>query len=289
MNRLKERYVFDWNRIYARDGYHIEYSITDICNRNCIACSHLAPLAKGANFVREEEFMQVTSVLHKCLPDIHTFWLTGGEPTLHPEFMRLLKIAREIYAEAYIGIYSNGKTLKGYYGDERFWEFVRNNGIVWGITLYEEGRGYIEELFEKNGCKNNLAVVRRGNWFTNLTNYSQNQPVSEGKYKRCGWERRKINVRGGRIYNCASSEFADLFNGYFGARLTVTSADYLTVDETLTRERIEKFKNPMPFCSQCNLEVRSKKLFRDIQSKRRIEEWADERLYGTKEKVETLK
>ena len=64
MNRLKERYVFDWNRIYARDGYHIEYSITDICNRNCIACSHLAPLAKGANFVREEEFMQVTSVLH---------------------------------------------------------------------------------------------------------------------------------------------------------------------------------------------------------------------------------
>ena len=99
--------------------------------------------------------------------------------------------------------------------------------------------------------------MRRGNWFTNLTNYSQNQPVSEDKYKRCGWERRKINVRGGRIYNCASSEFADLFNGYFGARLTVTSADYLTVDETLTRERIEKFKNPMPFCSQCNLEAKN--------------------------------
>lgn len=282
MSQLNERYTFNWNRIYVQDGYHIEYSVTDLCNRNCIACSHLAPLAKGANFVSVEVFTRITSVLHKCLPDIHTFWLTGGEPTLHPEFMRLLKIAREIYAEAYIGIYSNGITLKGYEEDEGFWRFVRNNGIVWGITLYDEDKRYFEKLFEKNGCENNLAIVRGGNWFTNLTNYSKNQPVSYVKYERCGWERCKINVRNGRIYNCPSSEFADLFNGYFGEKLAVTPADYLTVDETLTRERIEEFKKPMPFCSQCDLEARSKKLFRDIQSKRRMEEWAEAQLYETK-------
>lgn len=282
MNRLKERYVFDWNRIYGKDGYHIEYSVTDICNRNCAACSHLAPLAKEANFVSAEEFARVTAVLQKCIPEAHTFWLTGGEPTLHPEFMRLLKIAREIYAEAYIGIYSNGIALKRYERDEAFWKFIRNNGIVWGITLYGDKLQYFEDLFEKNGCENNLAIVRSGGWFTNLTNYSKNQPVSYGKYERCGWERCKINVRGGRIYNCPSSEFADLFNGYFGEKLAVTPEDYLTVDETLTRERIEEFKSPMPFCSQCNLDIRSKKLFRDMQSKRRIEEWADAKLYETK-------
>lgn len=282
MKRLKERYVFDWNRIYGKDAYHIEYSVTDVCNRNCTACSHLAPLAKEANFVSAEEFARVTGILQRCIPEAHTFWLTGGEPTLHPEFLRLLKIAREIYAEAYIGIYTNGSTLKGYETDEGFWKFVRSNGIVWGITLYDEGRQYYEELFDRKGCKNNLAIVRGGNWFTNLTNYSKNQPVSYDKYERCGWERCKINVRGGRIFNCPASEFADLFNGYFGEKLAVTPADYLIVDETLTRERIEEFRNPMPFCSQCDLDIRSKKLFRAEPSERRMEEWAAAELYETK-------
>lgn len=282
MCRLKERYVFDWNRIYGKDGYHIEYSVTDICNRNCIACSHLAPLAKEANFVCVKDFTLTTQILQKCIPDVHTFWLTGGEPTLHPEFLQLLKIARKIFMDAYIGIYSNGIALKQYESDEGFWRFVRNNGIVWGITLYGDDLQYFEELFERNGCINNLAIVRGGSWFTNLTNYSQNQPVSYGKYERCGWERCKINVRNGRIYNCPSSEFADLFNGYFGEKLVVTPSDYLIIDETLTRERIDEFKNPMPFCNQCNLEARSKKLFHLEPSKRRMEEWADARLYEAK-------
>ena len=106
--------------------------------------------------------------------------------------------------------------------------------------------------------------------------------ICHAKYERCGWERCKINVRNGRIYNCPSSEFADLFNGYFGEKLVVTPSDYLIIDETLTRERIDEFKNPMPFCNQCNLEARSKKLFHLEPSKRRMEEWADARLYEAK-------
>lgn len=157
MSRLQERYTFDWNRIYGKDGYHIEYSVTDACNRNCVACSHLAPLAKRPNFVSIEEFARVTGILHKCLPDIHTFWLTGGEPTLHPEFIRLLGIAREIYPEAYIGIYSNGTTLNKHESDELFWEFIRENGIVCGITVYDKDLTYYNDLFERHDCINNYA------------------------------------------------------------------------------------------------------------------------------------
>ena len=275
MSRLTERYKFDWNRIYGKDGYHVEYSITDICNRNCIACSHLAPLAKRANFVSAEEFARVTGILHKCLPDIHTFWLTGGEPTLHPDFTGLLKISRGIYTEAYIGIYSNGTTLAKYERDERFWEFIRENGIVWGITVYDGNLDYFERLFESHGCINNLAIVRVGSWFTNLTVYSKGQPVNREKYEKCGWERCKINVRNGRIYNCPSCEFADLFNGYFGEKLRITPEDYLAVDESLTREKIIEFKSPQPFCWQCNLEMRSSKFLPNINSKKAMEEWAD--------------
>ena len=102
MSALKERYAFDWNRIYYKDAYQIEYSVTDICNRNCTACSHLAPLAKEPNFAGVEEFTRVTTLMQKRLPDIHTFWLTGGEPT-----------------------------LKKYEEDNTFWRFMRDEGIVW--------------------------------------------------------------------------------------------------------------------------------------------------------------
>jgi len=275
MAELTERYKFDWNRIFGQDAFHIEYSITDICNRNCAACSHLAPLAKLPNFVTTEEFTKVISLLQKAIPNIHTFWLTGGEPTLHPEFMRLLKIAREIYSDAYIGIYSNGINLDKYKTDKGFWQFIKQNGIVWGITVYGKSIQYYEELFKANGCFNNLSIVRVGSWFTNLTNYSINQPISKDKYERCGWERCKINIRNGRIYNCPSSEFADLFNGYFGEKLKISEYDYLIVDENLTRARIEEFKKSIPFCSQCNIDNRNKKFFSTIPSKRRVEEWAE--------------
>lgn len=271
---LKERYVFDWKRIQNEDNYHIEYSITDKCNRNCGYCSHLAPLAKNANFVTEQEFGRVVNIMHRLVPDAHTFWLTGGEPTLHPKFMRLLEIACEIFESSNVGIYSNGMTLSKYEGDQAFWQTVKNSGIVWGITCYDRTREYFENMFARHGCLNNLAILHGGRKFFNLVNYSSGQPVSQEKYIKCGWERSKINIRGGKIYNCPSAEFSELFNGYFGERLTLTDKDYLVIDDNLTREQIDAFRGPIPFCGQCDLTKRCKKITDCAPSKKQIGEWS---------------
>lgn len=273
MFKLNERYVFDWKRIRCADSYHIEYAITDICNRNCMACSHLAPLARHNNFVSVEEFRRVIKIIRKCIPDAHTVWLTGGEPTLHPEFIELLNIVRWVYPDRFVGIYSNGLTLKNYDEDKRFWDFVRNNGIVWGITTYDSDKSYFERLFSKNHCLNNLAILQSGRLFFNLTNYSQGQPVTQEKYEKCGWEKSKINIRDGKIFNCPSSEFADLFNGYFGAKLKISPEDYLIIDDNLMRAQIDNFKKPIPFCSQCDISQRYKKVYKNVLSKRTADEW----------------
>lgn len=276
MKKLSKPYAFDWHRIQFEDSYHIEYSITDMCNKNCASCSHLAPLAKTPNFVTVEEFARITEIIWKLIPDAHTFWLTGGEPTLHPEFLRLLKIARDTFTDSYIGIYSNGITLREYEDNPQFWDFTRDNGIVWGITFYDTDCGYYRNLFVRHGCTDNLAVVQGGRVFANLINYTQTpQPVSLEKYKKCGWERSKINIRNGRIYNCPSSEFADLLNDYFGKDLKVTPDDYLVVDENLTRKQIDEFRGPIPFCAQCDLDKRYKKLCKNAPSDRSIGEWSD--------------
>lgn len=275
MKKLKKPYIFDWHRIRYEDSWHIEYSITDICNRNCRSCSHLAPLAFAPEFVSEEEFTRVCKILRRLLPDTHTFWLTGGEPTLHPVFLRLLEIACGIFENSYIGIFTNGIMLKKFAAYDKLWEFTARNNIVWAVTPYDIGAEYFRELFTEKNCENNLTIVQGGKIFTKLVNYSQGKSVSHEKYLRCGWERCKINVRGGKIYNCPSSEFSDLFAAYFGKQLTLTESDYLTVDENLTRERIEKFRGPMPFCSQCDISRRFKDIFMNSPSERNIGEWSD--------------
>ena len=279
MSKLEQRYDFDWYRVQFYDSYHIEYCITDICNRNCVSCSHLAPLAKTPNYVTEEEFLRVVGIMRRVVPDAHTFWLTGGEPTLHPKFISLLKALREIYYDSYVGIYTNGMTLNRYENDSRFWNFVRNNGIVWAVTGYDRDKRYFDDMFWRHDCYNNLAYLHDGKIFFRLTDYSQNQSVSSEKYDHCGWERSKINIRNGKIYNCPSCEFADLFADYFGINLAVDERDYLTVDNNLTRERLESFRGPVPFCSQCDIRSRHKEMIGNKPSEKDIGEWSE--LYKT--------
>ncbi len=270
---LKERYKFDFSRIFNEDSFHIEYCITDICNRNCASCSHLAPLAQKPNFVNKEEFHFAMNILSKLLPDTHTFWLTGGEPTLHPEFIELLDLASNAFSNSFVGIYSNGSTLEKYAHSAEFWKFMRKRGVVWAITDYGVPRDYYEELFGKNGCINNLTFVQSGAAFLRLTNYSRGQEVSESKFEKCGWERSKINIRNKKIYNCPSAEFADLFNEYFNENLVVSNRDYLEISENLTREQIEKFRAATPFCGQCDLSLRNN-IFINAPSKKLKSEWS---------------
>ena len=272
MAELTKPYIFDWHRIFAKDRHHIEYCITDICNRACKSCSHLAPLARKANFVGREEFARTVKIMRKVLPDVHTFWLTGGEPTLHPEYTALLSVLREVYPDAYVGIYTNGVTLKEKGSDTGFWKFTKRSGIVWAVTNYDTPKEYFKELFTSHGCKYNLAAVQSGSTFARLTNYSKGQPVTPEKYIKCGWERSKINIRDGKIYNCPSAEFADLFTEYFGSGPKLTDKDYLVIDERLTREAIERFRGPTPFCAYCDIS-RRREIFPNVPSERKREEW----------------
>lgn len=266
-------YAFDWHRILTEDGPHIEFCIADICDCNCRGCSHLAPLARQPGFIDEDDFVRVADILSRVVPDAHTVWLTGGEPTLHPGYLRLLRILAEKFAGSNVGIYSNGRSLLSKEKDVEPWRTTREKNIVWAITPYDIGKERFETLFDLHGCGNALTIVQSGKTFMKLTCYSHDQNISQDKYKTCGWERSKINVRHGKIYNCPSSEFADLYALYFNVKLPVTDADSLVVDDYLTRERLDKFRGPMPFCAYCDISHR-REIFPNVRSERKRSEWS---------------
>lgn len=256
--------------------HQIEYSIIDSCNKNCKSCSHFAPLAKRKNAIGEEEFKTNTERLHRLIPDVHSFWLIGGEPTLHPNYLKLLKILRNIYNDIPVGIMSNGYGVLAKRNDEYFWEFIRENKIVWRITTYDVSPEIYLDLFQKNGCEDLLSLVIN-NQFLNIAVLTERpQEITKAKYNICGWERLNIFVRNNRIWKCPIVEYIDLFNCYFQKNFTISKDDYLNIDNLLTRKKIIEFNDcPSSFCRYCDMAQRHKKTFTVTSSEKKITEWMD--------------
>lgn len=265
---------FDHTEIAKHHLHQIEYSIVDSCNKNCKSCSHFAPLAKRINEVAIDEFVRNTEILHNIIPDVHTFWLIGGEPTLHSQFLFILKELRRVYIDIPVGVMSNGYGLLTKKFDESFWSFIHDNKIIWRITTYDVDPNRYIKLFEDNGCLELLSLDINNN-FTNLAVLTETeQELSYKKYDQCGWERMNIFVRNNRIWKCPTIEYIDLFNDHFQKDFKVNADDYLDIDNGLTREMILDFKGrPASFCKNCNLSKRFKHIFEATKSDRRISEW----------------
>lgn len=267
-------YFFNHEEIIKHPLHQIEYSIIDICSRNCKSCSHFAPLAKRANAVSKGEFIKNTQILHSLIPDVHTFWLIGGEPTLHPNYLQLLNELRQIYKDIPIGIMSNGYGVFARKTDKDFWKFIKDNKIVWRITTYNISPKIYLELFGEYGCLD-LLSLDVNNRFSNLAVLTEKQQqINEAKYKKCGWERLNIFVRNGKIWKCPTVEYIDLFNGYFNKRFELSADDYLEIDGALTRDKIINFKNcSSSFCKNCDLTKRFNKMFEVTKSEKQMSEW----------------
>lgn len=267
-------YVFNHEEIIKHPLHQIEYSIIDSCNRNCVSCSHFSPLVKSANEITVEEFVKNTEILYSQIPDVRTFWLIGGEPTLHPKYLEILRELRRIYKDIPVGIMSNGYGILAKRNDPEFWKFIKGNEIVWRITTYDIDPNFYQELFDKYDCLDFLSLDRN-NRFTKLAVLTKEpQEISDSKYADCGWERLNIFVRNGRIWKCPSVEYIDLFNSYFNEIFEISKDDYLDINENLTRKQIIEFnRKPSSFCAYCNITKRFKETFEVTKSKKKKSEW----------------
>ena len=82
------------------------------CNLNCIMCGYGARYNKPHHFMRFELF---DAILRELKGDYEVLRLNGrGESTIHPEFVRFLRHARETYPEGRIRLFTN----MNYVGDE---------------------------------------------------------------------------------------------------------------------------------------------------------------------------
>ena len=101
---------------------NVEIDLSNRCNLGCKGCHFAHTHTRGhfaddANIERVGDLMETSTAL-EILRDLHlnnvksVTWTGGGEPTLHPDFERILEYASRMKLEQ--GIYTNGTNIDEY-------------------------------------------------------------------------------------------------------------------------------------------------------------------------------
>ena len=262
----------EWNkhaiaeRMTLRDPEYnsFEVSLTDHCNMSCQMCDHYAQLSDEW-FVDPEELerdLNRMSVL--CGGKCAVITLLGGEPLLHPQIIRCLKITREAFPKAPLTLLTNGIKLieleKGKEGN--IWQTVKELNYTVSITRYPIKLDYdaIKAKAVEYGV--NLALS---------SDIHSETPIEEAKisYKHtfrfdkdadniffpaCHYYNHLGVVKGGKYYMCPVSAHINIFNKKFGKNLEHTKKDYIDIYKAESWEEIAKFQaNRIPFCEYCDI------------------------------------
>lgn len=114
----------------------VSIDVTKSCNFDCFFCYLKDSENSKRTHIRVSEFEEIV----KKLPDTKKFYLTGGEPTLHPKFSELLDILER--EEKFYSIVSNGSNLKRLHRETRESEFF----IGLQISLHDLPKHHAESV-----------------------------------------------------------------------------------------------------------------------------------------------
>ena len=242
------RVIFSNERLHLQPGVleddsmnQLSVHLTDHCNLNCVSCSNFSPAADHT-FLDPDEFARDM----ERAPVTEWLYLMGGEPLLHPEINKIMRIARAARPDARILIITNGTLLKGM--PEEFFKTLRELriGVVHSLYPLKNGRLDLRDL------KPRMAYYTR--WQVNdfmkmpLDPKGGQDPVLSYAGCTCHF----AQMRGGRIYPCPQSAYVSILNKRFGTDFIHEEGDSLALDEIGSIEDLYRwFDVPKPFCRYC--------------------------------------
>lgn len=259
--------------------FTFEVSLAEHCDLNCAGCTHFSPLAEPEFADYEEtarDFARLSSLFHGHIKEIH---LMGGEPLLHPDLVKFLRMARKNFPDAAIIIVTNG--LKLLNQPEKFWLACKKNNIAIQPTKYPIPLNFrkMEKCAADHGVEycyygNPKRVLKTMNHFKLDVKGRQD---SRRNFLSCDQANCCVYLQHGRLYTCPVAPTARHFNKYFGENLKESPEDSIDIYQANSaREIMEFLARPIPFCRYCMMEeTRWHQPWH--QSKRVIEEWTQEK------------
>lgn len=253
----------------------IEFHIVEHCNLNCKGCIHFTPLAdKSCIAIKtfKNDVKKIASIFSGDIKEIH---ILGGEPLLHPELNKILKITRKHFKNSEIKLISNGILILSQ--KEIFWKTLKQNDIHLSVTEYPIGIDYqkISHLTKKYGIKYSFYAPSKKNaqWHFPIDLLGSQDEQYAFDNCRKGNNCTNINIIDGKLYMCPIASNIKYFNKFFNKDCKIERKDYLKIKEIKNIEEINQFiSKPTPFCRYCNIEKRTFDNKWEV-TQRKIEEW----------------
>jgi MoaA/NifB/PqqE/SkfB family radical SAM enzyme len=146
------------------------------CNRHCTFCG-TAGIERQIHFAKEATIRPTFELIRKANLNCRILLAGHGEPTLHPDIVRMVHIVRRILPDNMIHLFTNGTTIEknpslvaslfeaglndlvfDEYSDHRVGEFVRRNETCRRYQISEQGPG--SPLFAgKNPKAKRICIV----------------------------------------------------------------------------------------------------------------------------------
>lgn len=236
---------------------YVDYHIIDKCNLNCKGCSHFCPLVpKDSKPKSIEQITADLTLLSKFKDDIDCISLLGGEPTLHPELSKILRIARQIFPNNKICITTNGTTYK------RILEWkdaIIENNISWVVTIYP----YCDDVWERY---NEMAKVIPNNisyWdfpyehgFNTELLTNKNDILTHNEIINCYSRSRCRQLKDGKLYICFIAAQFPYLKDKFGDDINVDldGTEYIDLNGDVTIDDIYRFTSTThpKLCDHCS-------------------------------------
>ncbi|MDR3334086.1 MAG: radical SAM protein [Treponema sp.] len=245
------------------------------CNLNCKCCTAFSPIAEKCFLDIESYKKDVVKLAELTGNNLESFYITGGEPLLHPQILEVFTIAREYFPKTDLFFMTNGLLLLKM--PETFWETCKQNNVEINVSRYpiQIDIDGIKAKTKSYGIKfdyvggSDVPVKLMWKYPLDL----EGRQSLRRSYDICTQINRCITMKDGKIYPCNTIAGIEHFNKYFNKNLEVTADDVLELSKVKNVNEIYEFLHtPKPFCKYCN---RKGVVFgiKYSSSKKEIEEW----------------
>lgn len=249
--------------------------ITGHCNLNCRYCTSFSPLVdkETVSLIElEKDILRIKEL--EFIPREISF--EGGEPLLHPDILRCIEIAREIFPSSVIVILTNGTLLKNF--EESFFKklvFLKCEII---IDNYFEGAdfSYFKEIANRVGLSYEIfPCFSKEGYFFNLNLNLPNKEYSfEENFKNfilCEKANKCITLLNHKLYTCGLAAYIFRLNKYFHTNYPDGG---INIYEN-TGDKITQFlARPCSLCGYCNFPEETNQNYKSSAKERK--EWIKE-------------
>lgn len=268
----KNMFVKIYSKDFLKKNMWISLPLALHCNINCASCNMFSPLCQEEIY-SFEEIKKDLALIKKMQLEFIRFNITGGEPFLNKDIIKILKYIRMEFPEKKIDLYTNG-IIMSTFSDEQL-ESLSKFRIEFHITEYEISKKYLDKLYPRLDKFNIFYILdymdKHKIFYKKTIDFDKKVPIYD--YINCQYYTYCFSffMYKGKLFKCPMAMQTENINMHSSKKIERTLKDYLNLAEIKFPDQIYDFwKARMPMCDYC---PRVTEAVTWKKSEKNIEEW----------------